>query len=54
MVDEDESGIFRCKRFIRADWFGHDILPAERQGELWLLVGGATPSIVVAAPSTVD
>jgi hypothetical protein len=26
MVDEDESGIFRCKRFIRAEWFGHDVL----------------------------
>jgi hypothetical protein len=26
MVDEDERGVFRCKRFTGADWLGHDIL----------------------------
>jgi len=26
VVDEDERGVFRCKRLIGADWVGHDIL----------------------------
>jgi hypothetical protein len=53
MVDEDESGIFRCKRFIRADWFGHDILLQRGKGVV-AAADGAMPSIVAAAPSTVD
>jgi len=49
VIDEDERGVFRRKRFVEASWIGHDIL-LEKRKRVAALAGGMTLGVVALVP----